>query len=201
MPKFVRRTILGDIPRNDYYNLPTFVGSGGYYNGNNNYQCVNYAVGRGSEIAEAKIVYFPSQGDTKESCVYPAFKRVGYGNAAEMWNDTLWRKTIYADEVKRGDWVIYGSGWGYGCGHIRVVEDIEDNCFVCSGGNEDGNHSCKFNIRINKLNGGGDGATGLVGYIHNPYITDEEVPKEPDYKALYLEAKAKLDMIQEVLNG
>ena len=38
MPKFMQRAGGADLNTNPYYNSATFVGAGGYYKGNDNYE-------------------------------------------------------------------------------------------------------------------------------------------------------------------
>ena len=57
MPKFMQRAGSADLNTNPYYNSATFVGAGGYYKGNNDYECVNYAMGRTCELAEEKCTF------------------------------------------------------------------------------------------------------------------------------------------------
>lgn len=205
MPPFVRRTILGDIPNNPYYNERKYCGTTGYYKGNKHYQCVNGCVARSSEIAETNMLNLKKTDTLPEIKVdNPMFTRYGYGNAIEWWNTITWDRTTKADEVRLGDVVMYGKGYGWDkatqkyCGHVRVIEAIEDDCFICSGANEDGKGNFLFNVKIPKQDGSGDMLEGLIGYAHNPYITNSEKPKV-DYKKLYLEAQAKLDKIKGIL--
>ena len=195
MPNFVRRIGNADFNTNPYYNDRQYVGSGGYYKGNTKYQCVNYCIGRTCELAETRATYFGS--DSKPSKTM--FIRKGYGNAKEWWNETLWDKTTNPNDVRLGDVVVYGTNWGNGYGHCRIVEAIENDYFICSGGNEDGKGTCKFNIKINKEVGGGSNGKGLMGYIHNPHLTfnKEEKPTSVDYEKLYKELRKKVDNFKE----
>lgn len=202
MPPFVRRTILGNIPNSPYYNEDTFVGQGGHYKDNKWYQCMNGMVGRECELAEEKITYFPSIKEKPEDVKYQFCNRSGYPNAIELWNKILWNKTTKASEVKLGDVVMYGTGYGWDkvnkqyLGHVRVIEAIEDDYFICSGANEDSKGNFRFDIKIPKQDGSGDKLEGLIGYAHNPYLTES---KDKDYKKLYLEAQAKLDKIKGII--
>lgn len=207
MPPFIERIGYRDFETNEYYNKLEFVGETGYYKGRQRfYQCVNLAAGRAAEIAETFICYFKHGFVKKEDIKYPMFNRYGYGTAINWWKDTLWPKTTKASEVRVGDIVVYGQGWGFNKetkqydGHVRVVERISDNILYLAGANEDGKGQIKYGIVQVKADGSGDKLTGLIGYIHNPYITREEKPKEEvDYKKLYIEAKTKLDKIKEML--
>ena len=51
-------------------------------------------------------------------------------------------------------------------------------------------------IKIPRADGSGDALSGLVGFIHNPYITDAE---EVDYKALYEAEHEKVLKIKEIV--
>ena len=53
-----------------------------------------------------------------------------------------------------------------------------------------------FNNKIPRADGPGDALSGLVGFIHNPYITDTE---EIDYKALYEAEHEKVLKIKEIV--
>ena len=187
MPKFVRRIGGADLNTNPYYNDPKYVGNGGYFKGNKSYQCVNYAIGRTCEIAEERATYF----GTDTTPPKPMFNRKGYGNALSWIADTKWEHTTDYNEARLGDVIVYGASWGMGYGHVRIIEAIENDYFICSGGNEDGKGSCKFSISVPK------NQKGIIGFIHNPYITEE---KTKDYKKLYLEAQKKLDRIKEIIN-
>ena len=169
MPQFIRRKGANDLEINPYYNDPKYVGKGGYYKDNPSYYCVNW-IGRVCEISETRVTYFGDDEPPQNTM----FNRKGYGDACEWYTRTLWNKTTKANEVKVGDVVCYGTAWGNGYGHIRVVEGIYDDYLICSGANEDGKGSVRFDIRIDKNDGGGDNATGLMGYIHNPHITNEQ---------------------------
>ena len=97
--------------------------------------------------------------------------------------------------------MCYGCSWGGGYGHVRIIEAIDDNYFYCSGGNEDGNGLIKYNIKISKQNGGS--ANGLMGYIHNPFLTELEPPTSNKdiewYKIMYQEEKAKNEQLNAIL--
>lgn len=202
MPEFVRRVGGGDLNTNDYYNLPTYVGAGGYYKNNNNYECVNYAIARSCELAEEKITYYDRNGlnEKRDYCRIPFNKsRSGYGHAKQWWNDTAWDKTTNPNQARLGDIIVYGSGWGNGYGHVRIIEAIEKDYFICSGGNEGINGEViktKFDIKVNKQEGSGDSLKGLVGYIHNPFLSEVT-----DYKSKYEDLKLKLDEIRSIVEG
>lgn len=200
MPKFVKRTILGNIPTNEYYNKNIYCG---IYPYNTPYlkDCTLYAICRSAEISEKQITAY-NNISKREDIENPIFVRNGYGNAIEWWNDTIWDKTIKQSEARLGDIIIYGTGWGYSkaenryYGHVRVIEAMDNNYFYCSGGNEDGKGSYRFNIKIPRVNGTGDALSGLIGYIHNPNITTEE---EVDYKSLYEEEHNKVIQIKQIV--
>lgn len=190
--KFTERVGFSDGLTNPYFNNKDYVGSTGGYayckeNGKT-YQCVNYVIGRQTEISEQKICYYGSQ----TPCKKPLFNRKGYGNAKEWWDSCLWEKSL--DNVQLGDIVVYGSSWGGGFGHVRVVEKIQDNYMYLSGGNEDGKGSVKFNIKVPITKGGGSNAKGLMGYIHNPYLN------KVDYEAKYKELLADMGKIKSIVS-
>lgn len=154
-----------DMLTSVYYNEAIFVGKGGYYKGNKNYQCVNYAIGRTCELAKLPVTYY-SGISTKEQIDNPMFNRSGYGNAVSWMNDTLWEK---GKVPKLGAVMVYGSAYGNGYGHVRVVEKIENNKLFISGGNESKQMAFKW-IDIPKIT-----ATGFLGYIYNPYVKEEDM--------------------------
>lgn len=192
MPKFVQRAGGADLNTNPYFNSATFVGAGGYYKGNNYYECVNYAMGRTCELAEEKCTYYDRNGlfEKRSDCRIPFNKsRSGYGNAIEWWNDTAWPKTTKENEAKLGDIIVYGKEWGNGHGHVRIIEKMDNDYFYCSGGNEESGKA-QFFIRVKRIDGSGDSLTGLVGYIHNPFLTENETilnENEPNYKQMYFD--------------
>ena len=202
MPKFMQRAGGADLNINPYYNSATFVGAGGYYKGNNNYECVNYAIGRTCELAEEKCTYYDRNGlsEKRSDCRIPFNRsRSGYGNAIEWWNDTAWEKTTKQSEAKLGDIIVYGAGWGNGNGHVRIIEKMDKDYFYCSGGNEE-TGKAQFFIRVKRIDGSGDDLTGLVGYIHNPFLTDNEPvlnENEPDYKKMYFDLLGGLKSLVE----
>lgn len=206
MPKFIRRIGGADLNTNPYYNERKNVGTTGYYNNNPYYQCVNGCVARQSEIAERNMLNLKASGNLPAINVKePMFKRKGYGNAIEWWKDINWEKTTKASEVRLGDVVMYGENWGWDkvsqkwCGHVRTIEAITDEYFICSGANENGKGNFRFDVKIPKQDGSGDQLKDLIGYAHNPYITNEKPIEEVDYKPLYLDLKKKVDkFVKEV---
>lgn len=152
----------------DFYNGQKYVGKGGYYKGNKNYQCVNYAVARTCEIAGVPVCYFSKIDNptTKEQIEKPMFNRSGYGNAISWLKDTLWEK---GSEPKLGAVMVYGSAYGNGYGHVRVVEKIEDDKLFISGANENKQMAFKW-IDKPQIT-----ATGFLGYIYNPYAKEDKM--------------------------
>ena len=210
MPKFVKRTILGNIPTNEYYNKGIYCGKYPYSSPVKK-ECSLYAICRTAEISEEPITAYKNIS-SRNNIRKPIFTRDGYGNAIEWWGDTLWEKTTKQAEARLGDIIVYGIGWGNGYGHVRIIEDMDDNYFYCSGGNEDNKGTYKFNIKVNRVDGSGDNLTGLVGYIHNPFITPNNATTEPkddeEYKYLYEQEKAenelleaKLKQIKDIVGG
>lgn len=167
----------------DYFNKPTFVGSGGYYKGNKNYQCANFGMGIVSYVLKAKCTYYTSLGETKKSCDYQMFKRAGYGNAKDWWNDTLWDK---GSTPKPFSIMVYGSNWGGGYGHIRFVQEVKNDTLIICGGNEDNRGGVIFDKEIKKPQ---IKEKEFLGYIYLP-IESEDKLKElvekfiEDYKSL-----------------
>lgn len=198
MPKFVKRTILGNIPTNDFYNKSIYCGKYPYNSGYKR-QCSLYAICRTAEISEEPITAYKDIS-SRNNIRKPIFTRNGYGDAIEWWGDTLWEKTTKHSEARLGDIIVYGNGWGNGCGHVRIIEDMDDNYFYCSGGNEDNKGTYKFNIKVARQDGSGDTLNGLVGYIHNPFITDSKL--DTDYKSLYEKEKAEkeyyINLLKEI---
>ena len=205
MPKFVKRSGCLDLNSNKYFNEATYVGAGGYYKNNSSYECVNYAMGRTCELAEEKCTYYDRNGlhEKRSDCRIPFNRsRSGYGHAKEWWNDTAWEKTTDPSKAKLGDIIVYGSGWGNGYGHVRIIEAIEKDYFICSGGNEISNGvtvKSKFDIKVKKTQGSGDALTGLVGYIHNPFLTDLSDVSESEYKKMYEQEKAENERLKSIL--
>lgn len=199
MPKFTRRVGGADLMTNPYYNDSKYCGVIPYTS-NTIKQCAWWCICRTGEIAEELVTYY-NNISTKDQCRKPIFKRSGYGNAKEWWNDTLWEKTTRHDEARLGDIIVYGKGWGGGYGHVRIIEFIDENYFYCSGGNEDGKGTIKYNIKVARKNGNGD--TDLIGFIHNPFLDENNDPteskEEVDYKTLYEKEKSKLDRIKAIL--
>ena len=196
MPEFTRRAGSADFNTNPYYNDPKYCGI--YpFKSMKVIQCALYAICRTGEIAETPVTAYKNISK-RADILKPIFTRNGYGDAIEWWNDTLWEKTTSHKEAKLGDIIVYGSGWGgwntaanryYG--HVRVIEAMDDNYFYCSGGNES-NGKCAFNIKVPRKDGSGDKLSGLVGFIHNPFITPVVAKDEttPNYKELYEKEKA-----------
>lgn len=197
MPEHIRRIGGADLDNNPYYNKDKFVGKGIRYKNNKNFQCIMGYVARACEVAEAKITYYTSLGETEKDCKYPLCKnRAGYGNAVELWNDTAWDKTTNPNQARLGDGIVYGKNWGNGFGHIRTIEAIYDDYFICSGANEDGKGNFKFDIKVPKQVGSGDKLVNLVGYVHNPFITNQ-IENKVDYEKLYKELRKKVDNFKE----
>ena len=73
---------------------------------------------------------------------------------------------------------------------------MDDEYFYCSGGNES-NGKCAFNIKVARKNGSGNSLSGLVGYIHNPFITTNDVTT--DYKELYEKEKIENERLKAIL--
>lgn len=200
MPPFVKRSILGNIPMNDYYNKSIYCGIYPYNCGIKR-ECALYAICRTAEIAEEPVTAY-SNISSRNNIRMPMFTRNGYGNAIQWWNDTLWPKTTKHSEAKPGDIVIYGSDWGAGNGHVRIIEAMDDDYFYCSGGNEDNEGNYFFNIKVKREDGSGDNLTGLVGFIHNPYITDNNTVasgEEIDYASLYEKEKVENERLRAIL--
>lgn len=149
-----------DMLSTTFFNAPNYVGKTGYYAGNTNYQCVSYAIGRQCEISQRTVTYY-SGISTKSQIEKPMFNRSGYGNAKNWWTDTLWQK---GSEAKVGAVMVYGSNYGGGYGHVRVVEKIENGKIFYSAGNESGKMAFKW-INIPKVS-----ANNFLGYIYNPYL-------------------------------
>ena len=145
-----------------YYNEAKYVGKGGYYKGNNSYQCVNYGIGRTCELSKQPITYYNGIS-TKDQIAKPMFNRSGYGDACNWIRDTLWE---VGDVAKVGAIMVYGKGWGGGLGHIRVVEKIEGNKIFYSASNENRQMAFKW-IDMPKITN-----TGFLGYIYNPFINE-----------------------------
>lgn len=206
MPEFVRRVGFADKYTNPYYNEPQYVGkTGGVISCGGDYECVNFCIGRSCELAETEICYW-SWAKHKDEILYPIFNRSGYGNAIEFVY-TNWDKTTKGAEVRLGDILIYGTSWGYGEGHVRVVEAIDNDYLILSGGNEDGKGEVKFDIRQKIVDTNPNG-TGLLYYVHNPYLTfnqSQVSEEENEYKKLYedlrKEHNAYVDEVKQVKNN
>ena len=150
-----------------FYNEAKYVGKGGFYKGNSNYQCVNYAIGRTCEIANREVCYYNGIS-TKDQIEKPLMNRSGYGNAKNWLNDTLWEK---GSEARIGAIMVYGKNWGSGLGHVRVVEKIEDDKIFYSAGNESGEMAFKWISKPTIT------ANGFLGYIYNPYVSHNNLIK------------------------
>lgn len=153
-----------DMLTSAFYNEQKYVGKGGYYKGNKNYQCVNFAIGRTCEIAGVPVCYY-SGISTKEQIEKPLMNRSGYGNAVSWLKDTLWEK---GTEARVGAIMVYGSDYGNGYGHVRIVEKIEGNKLFISGANENKKMAFKW-IDKPQIT-----PTGFMGYIYNPFVKDDE---------------------------
>lgn len=165
-----------------FFNEAKYVGKGGYYKGNANYQCVNYAIGRSCEIAGKPVCYY-SGISTKAQIDKPMMNRSGYGNAVNWWNDTLWSK---GSDPRLGAIMVYGKNYGGGYGHVRIVEKIEDGRIFYSGGNE--SRRMAFNwIDIPKVS-----ANNFLGYIYNPYA-------ETEYEAIIGDLRAEMEKYKQLV--
>ena len=160
----------------DYYNKAKYCGKTGYFNGRykNGYQCVNYAVSRSCEIAKRAVCYY-SGISTKDSLDKPMFNRSGYGNAVTWLTDTLWET---GTEPKVGAVMVYGSSYGNGYGHVRVVEAIGSDYITYSGANESNVMAFKTIAKPSITK------TGFLGYIYNPFVDDGDlitIKKDSNY--------------------
>lgn len=171
-----------DMLTDPYFNEAIYVGRGGFYKGNGNYQCVNYAIGRSCEIAQKPICYF-SGITTKSQIEKPMMNRSGYGNAINWWNDTLWQK---GSEPRLGAVMVYGSSYGGGYGHVRVVEQIENGRIFYSGANESRRLAFKW-IDMPTVS-----QSGFLGYIYNPFT-------ETDSEAIISQLRTELQQAEELL--
>lgn len=153
----------------DYYNKAKYCGKTGYFNGRykKGYQCVNYAVSRTCEIAKRAVCYY-SGVSTKADIDKPMFNRSGYGNAVTWLQDTLWE---HGTEPKVGAIMVYGSSYGNGYGHVRVVEAINGNTITYSGANESNDMAFKTLTKPTVS------TTGFLGYIYNPYVDSDDLIK------------------------
>lgn len=133
------------------------------------YQCVDYAVQRSCEIAGKAVCYY-SGISTKDQIEKPLMNRSGYGNAIEWINDTLWEK---GKTPKLGAIIVYGSSYGSGLGHVRVVEGINGNTITYSAANENGKMA--FGT-INTPTWSSWSSTSFQGYIYNPYAGTSPTP-------------------------
>lgn len=197
MPKFMERAGGADLLTNPYYNDVKWCCTRGYKLLGSAFQCTDWAFLRTQEIAECRCTYLWRQGEKADICTNPIFPNGGYPAAKYWYANSVWPKSV--DNPRVGDIVCYGSSWGAGHGHVRIIERIENNYMYLSGGNENYKGGAKFGIKAPITIGGGVNSVGLQGYIHNPFITNDNPVEEPDYKALYLETKTKLDQIRKIL--
>lgn len=165
-----------DMNTSEFYNDAKYVGKNCFYKGNSNYQCTYYANARSSELAGKPITYW-SGTSTKEQIEKPLFNRYGFDNAKDWLNQTNWET---GTEAKIGAIMVYGSSWGSGLGHVRIVEAISGNKITYSAGNESKQMAFKT---ISKPT---ISANGFLGYIYNPYVTETsqriEIKKEDGYE-------------------
>lgn len=154
-----------DMLTSAFYNEAKYVGKGGYYKGNKNYQCVNFAVAETTRIANKAVCYY-SGISTKKQIEKPMFNRSGYGNAVNWLKDTLWEK---GTTPKLGAVMVYGSAYGNGYGHVRIVEKIDGDKLFIAGANENKQMAFKW-IDKPQIT-----ATSFLGYIYNPYVKEDEV--------------------------
>lgn len=180
----VAENVPSDMRTDPFYNAARYVGKGGYYKGNTNYQCVNYAIGRTCEISGKAVCYY-SGISTKAQIEKPMMNRGGYGNAVNWWTDTLWEK---GTEAKVGAVMVYGKNWGGGYGHVRIVEKVDGDRIFYSAGNE--YRSMAFNwIDKPKIS-----ANGFLGYIYNPFVDTDAA-----YEAIIGDLRAQLQQAEELL--
>lgn len=155
-------TVPTNMLTDPYYNEARYCGRTGYYAGNSSYQCVNFAIAESCRLKGAPVTYY-SGISTKADITRPMFNRSGYGNAVNWWADTLWPKS---NAPQLGAIMVYGSAYGGGLGHVRVVEKIEGNRIFYAAANEGGKLAFKW---IDKPS---ISSTGFLGYIINPFIPD-----------------------------
>lgn len=161
-----------DMNTSEFYNDKKYVGRNCYYKGNQNYQCTYYANARSSEIAGKPITYWSGTSEKKD-IEKPLFNRYGLGNAKDWLSQTNWE---VGSEPKVGAIMVYGSSWGSGLGHVRIVEEINGDQITYSGGNENKKMAFKTITKPSIT------STGFLGYIYNPYLTQKK-----DYETLYNE--------------
>lgn len=198
MPKFIERIGGADLKTNPYYQDAKWIGNPSNRYGTSYYQCVYWAYQRTQEIAETRCTYLTGVGETRSLCPKPMFKGSGFANAKDWYRNAIWDKSVNNPRV--GDIVCYGSSWGGGAGHVRIVERIENNYMILSGANESFNGGVKFGIKVPITEGGGENASGLQGYIHNPFITIDEKPLEDSYKAKYEALRTEYDLYKQLVN-
>lgn len=154
-----------DMLTSAFYNEAIYCGKTGFYKGNDNYQCTNMAISRTCEIAGKPVTWY--KGISEASSIdKPMFNRSGYGHAKNWIDDTLWET---GSSARIGAVMVYGSSYGNGKGHVRVVEKIDGNRLFISGGNESGKCAFKW-IDAPKVT-----ATGFLGYIYNPHVKEEDM--------------------------
>lgn len=147
-----------------FYNDRRFVG-GGKYKNNSNFQCVSYAIGRQCELSNKPVTWYRGY-TTPEEVGNVMFNRSGYGDACNWIRDTLWE---HGTKPRLGAVMVYGTKWGGGLGHVRVVEKIEGDRIFYSAANESQQMAFKW---INKP---AISANGFLGYIYNPYIEEDKM--------------------------
>lgn len=201
MPKYIERIGGADLSSNPYYQNVKWIGNPANRYGTSYYQCTYWGYQRTQEIAEIRCTYLTGVGETRDICPKPMFKGSGFANAKDWYKNAIWDKTTKASEVRVGDIVCYGSSWGGGAGHVRIVERIEGNYMILSGANENYKGGVKFGIRVPITEGGGENASGLQGYIHNPFITFDEKPQEDSYKAKYEALRTEYDLYRQTVNS
>lgn len=190
--KHTRRKGGGDLATNPYFNSQEWLGTHNEqraYSLVNVYQCVYWGFQRFQEDCEKRVVKFKNEIKDFE-LEKPMFNRYGFPNAAEFYPTTNFSKTTKASEARLGDIICYGVNWGSGCGHVRIIEDMDDEYFYCSGANEKGNKCVSFGIKVKKEDGDGDYGTNLMGYIHNDLLdVEEKINYEKKFNSLLADIK------------
>ena len=142
----------------------------------NTYQCTGYCMSRLGEIANEPVTSFKSYVNNPK---YRMFTRNGYGNANEWYNDTKWDKSTDKTTPKLGCVVCYSSypndGGG---GHVQIVEKIDGSTIYVSQNSTSYGSNFLTAINVNDLSPSGD--KKFMGYIYNPYVTDEPTPGGDD---------------------
>ena len=108
-----------------------------------------------------------------------------YGNAVNWWSDTLWPK---GTEPKPGAIMVYGSNYGGGYGHVRVVEKVESGKVFYAAANESRRMAFAW-INAPKVT-----TNGFLGYIYNPFV-EETAQLEAKIEQL----EASLQQAEELL--